>query len=78
MDNFALPVSREVLYNELEMGRSILEKWATVVEKGIPGIDGQPAPPMETERVLRELIGELQVISGKCDTLADILSAAIV
>ena len=77
MEQIGLAVSPEVLHNELELSRSILEKWTKLVGNGIPGID-KPAAPHEVEKFLRELVGELQVVSGNCDTLAEILGAAIV
>jgi hypothetical protein len=77
MNQAGLPVSPNVLYNELETARSILEKWTKAVGEGIPMVD-QPGSPDALESFLRTLVGELQVVSGKCDTLAEILGAAIV
>lgn len=78
MEQIALPISPDVLHNELETARAIMDKWTTLIgEKGIPGVD-TPAPLQDTERFLREMIGELQVVSGKCDTLAEVVGAAIV
>lgn len=76
MDQFALPISQNVLFNQLELSRSILEKWTKQVES-LPGIN-TPGGPADLERVLREMIGELQLVSGQCESLAEILGTAIV
>jgi len=70
-----LPVSPEVMKNELETARAIMVKWQEKMDN-VPGVH-LPANPEELERFLRELIGELQVVSGKCDTLAEALSSAV-
>lgn len=76
MDQFALPISQNVLFNQLELSRGILEKWTKQVE-ALPGINA-PGGPVELERVLREMIGELQLVSGQCESLAEIIGTAIV
>ena len=67
-----LPVSREVLLAELEAARSILTKWQELVSAGIPGVD-LPAPEDETEGFVTELSGELLIVAGKCQTLAEVV-----
>ena len=77
MESISLPISPDVLHNELESARAIMEKWTQLVSKGIPGVD-VPASPEASERFLRELVGELQLVSGRCDTVVEVLSGALV
>ena len=72
----SLPVSPDVLHNELETARSILDKWTKLVDKGVPGVD-TPANPEQLDRFLREMCGELQIVSGRCDTLVEVLGNAL-
>jgi hypothetical protein len=71
-----LSVSTEVIQNELETVRAIVEKWQKKIEQ-MPGVTIPTQDPAAFENYLRELIGELQVISGKCDTLAEALGASL-
>ncbi len=70
-----LPVSREVLLKELETAGQYIEKWRTRVEEGLPGIDVPATGDAEQglETFLREMCGELQIVSGKCTTLSEVL-----
>lgn len=77
MENFALPVSQAALHNQLELARGILAKWVQTADEGLPGVH-VPGSPIDTERTLRELIGELQLVAGQCQTLAEVLQTAIV
>jgi len=74
-----LTASPEVIHNELETCIAILTKWKGKTEQ-IPGIHipvtGDRAP-QALEAWLRELVGELQIVSGKCDTLADVLASSV-
>jgi hypothetical protein len=70
-----LSVSKEVVLKELETAKAYLAKWEQRLEEGIPEIDfpatGNSSNALED--FLRELCGELRVVSGKCDTLAEVL-----
>jgi vacuolar-type H+-ATPase subunit E/Vma4 len=68
-----LNLSSKVLRVELETAKDILQKWLTQLEEGLPVID-VPADADHLEQMLREIVGELRVVSGKCDTLAEILA----
>lgn len=74
-----LPISKEVLLKELETAREYLDKWHQRVQDGIPGLDIPATGTAEEhiEEFMRELYGELRVVSGKCDTLSDVLSEAL-
>lgn len=71
-----LPISREMLLQELVTARDFLAKWHQKVEEGIPGVDIPAAGNAEAfaEAFLREMCGELMVISAKCETLSEILA----
>jgi len=69
-----LPVSPDVIHSELEAARDILNKWIKKVgEDGLPNIDIPGSDEQALGNFLNELVGELQVVSGKCDTLADVI-----
>lgn len=69
-----LPISPDVIHSELVAGRDILTKWIEKLDKeGVPNIDHPGADPRALEFFLTELVGELQVVSGKCDTVADVI-----
>ncbi len=76
MEQISLPVSADVLHNELESARGILAKWTDIVNNGLPCID-KPANPTELDKLLREMCGELQIVSGRCDTLVEVLSGTL-
>lgn len=76
MDQVTLPISPDVLHNELEGARSILEKWVKLVGDGLPCID-QPGNPEQLDQLIRELVGELQIVSGRCDTLVEVLGSSL-
>jgi hypothetical protein len=74
-----LPISREVLIKELETAKDYLDKWLQKVEAGIPGIDIPASGSAENhiEDFVREFCGEMRVVSGKCDTLSEVMSEAL-
>lgn len=67
-----LPVSREVILSELDAARAILQKWDEAVRAGIPGVDVH-APEEALEEFVAQLSGELLIVTGKCQTLAEVL-----
>jgi len=71
-----MSVSPQVIQNELETIDAIIKKWQTKIEQ-MPGVTIPCADPAAFENALRELIGELQVVSGKCDTLAEALGTSL-
>ena len=71
-----LTVSTPVIQNELETAKKIIEKWQEKIEM-LPGVNVPAGDPAAFENYMREFIGELQVISGKCDTLAEALSGSL-
>jgi hypothetical protein len=73
-----LPVDQETLVKELASARELLAKWEELVTRGLPGIHVPVTGDKEEEQIefLRIMIGELRIISGKCDTLVAVLEAA--
>lgn len=74
-----LPISVEVLTSELDTARSYIDKWLTKIrEEGLPGIDVPVSgdPDVHLERFVREMCNELRIVSGKCDTLAQVVLEA--
>ena len=67
-----LPITPDVLHNELETARAILDKWTQIVNNGLPGID-TPAPQEALDQLIWQMRGELQIVSGRCDTLVEVL-----
>lgn len=70
-----LTISREVLLKELETAREYIDRQIARVTAGIPGID-LPASgdgDQHIEEFVRELCGELRIVSGKCDNLAEVV-----
>lgn len=69
-------VSREVILNELRSARDYLDRWIGAVSSEIPGVDIPASGDVDVKQdsFVRELCGELRVVSGKCDTLAEVLA----
>jgi hypothetical protein len=69
-----LPISPDVMYDELKGARAILDKWIKKLEdKQIPNIDMPGTDPNALAYFLNELVGELHVASNKCDSIAEII-----
>ena len=73
-----LPVSPDTIYDEIQSAKAILARWEERLEKrSIPGIDA-PGGEEQLLDYMRELCGELQVVSNKCHGLAVILAENLV
>mgnify|MGYP003431495341 FL=1 len=70
----SLAISREVLKEELLLAQRILTKWQNKLDEGVPGLDYPAADEVQAEMFVRELVAEFQVVSGKLDNLASVLS----
>jgi hypothetical protein len=75
MSLLVLPVSPDLIHEELQGTINILTKWLDAVNKGVPGVD-IPGPDVEEalDNFLRELTGELLLAAGKAHNLAVVLS----
>lgn len=75
MSNVLMPISADVLYDEIESAEKLLAKWKGILNEGLPGLD-IPASDAEVkfEAVMREMTGELFLASGKLQNLAVILA----
>lgn len=69
-----IPVSKEVLNEEIGLAQRILKKWENLIAKGVPGQDF-PAEEAAMDSYVREFVAELLVVSGKLETLANIINA---
>ena len=71
----SLPINPETIHEELLSVERLVVKWRESIGKGIVGID-LPAPDAEVklEAYMREFIGELLLVSGKCQNMALILA----
>jgi len=67
-----LPVSPDLIHDELESAKKILEKWIEKVKAGLPVVDN-PGDEMQLDLFIRELCGELRVCAGKCGNLSEVL-----
>lgn len=71
----SLPINPETIYEELQSVEKLVAKWRKSIGDGIVGVD-KPAPDSEAklEAYMREFIGELMLVSGKCQNMALILA----
>lgn len=67
-----LTVSPDLIVDELESAKKILEKWIKKVNDGLPVID-EPGDQEQLSLLLRELTGELRICAGKCGNLAEVI-----
>lgn len=72
-----LPISKEVLLDELEAAQRYLTKWIDKSKAGIPGYDlaatGLSGPEESAELFIRELCSELRIVAGKCELLSEVV-----
>ena len=69
-----ISISPDVMKAELDTAVAILKKWSDQISEGIPGVD-IAASEDALDNFLRNLVGELKVVAGKCDTLAEVLAS---
>lgn len=74
-----LTLSREVMLEELRTAQSYLQKWTSQLEAGIPGVHVPATESSEAyvEHLIREMCGELRVVAGKCETLAEVFQDSL-
>lgn len=68
-----LPISKLVLIEELTLAQRILNKWQQKLADGIPGVE-LPAAEEEREFFLQEFCGELMLLAGKFERVAEIMA----
>lgn len=73
-----IPLSPQVLLQEVLASRDILSKWVEKIQDGIPGVDvpmSGDAPVGERLDVwVLELMGELHLVSGKMANVVSVFS----
>ena len=67
-----LTVNPDVVVDELESTKKILDKWLVKFNKGLPVVD-EPGSEEQLELLMREFCGELRICAGKCGNLAAVL-----
>lgn len=68
-----LALSPDVIHEELQGVQKLINKWTGIVNNGIPGVD-TPASEEAAEKFLRQLVGELLFVAGRCQNMALILA----
>ena len=71
-----LPLTKDVVREDLELTRKIIVKWLAELEEGFPGVD-KPSPPQNVEEFLTAFCGELRFVSDKCASMANLLSGMV-
>ncbi len=69
-----IPMSKEILGEELNMTQKVITKWQHKLAAGIPGQDG-PATEQVVDEYCREFVAEMLILAGKLETIANIVSA---
>lgn len=72
-----LPISKEVLGDEIALAQKVLTKWQQRLEQGVPGIDFPVADEVATELFVRELVGELLMLAGKLESIGNVIAGAL-
>jgi len=74
-----LSISSDVLSAELVSLKAIIDKWAEKTSEGVPGVDfpieGNTPPEERLDVWLNELIGELRLVSGRAEVVAQVLAS---
>lgn len=68
-----LPISPTLILDELKGIQAITNKWIERITEGIPTLTFE-ARDEDYEMFIKHLVGELRVLAGKGDNLADIIS----
>lgn len=74
-----LPVSPDLLHDEMRSVQKILEKHIQRLNAGLPGIDGPSTEGGEAAlaAVLKEMVGELYYGASKLESLARVLNGEV-
>lgn len=76
-----LPISSQVLLAELQSVKAVIDKWVEKTSTGIPGVDipveGNTPPEERLDRWLSEIVGELRLVSGKTENVAQVLASTL-
>lgn len=72
-----LPVSTEVILEELGAVRRILEKWElTIRDQGIPAVETE-APAEDMTYFLKQFCGELEICSSRIHSLGAVIDESL-
>jgi hypothetical protein len=73
----SLPITPNVIYDEIKSAREILQRWEERFAQPIPSIDS-PGSEEQLVQMLRELTGELLVVANKTNGLSVILTERLI
>lgn len=68
-----IPISPTIAIDEMVGIQKIVEKWIERVKEGIPTLNFE-ARDEDFELFMKQWVGELRILSGIGDNLADVLS----
>lgn len=69
-----LSVDQDTILSELKTSKAILDKWIENIGAGVPVLDIPTSSPEQLEDFVRALCGELLIVTGKCESLSNVLS----
>jgi hypothetical protein len=72
-----LPISKEVLGDEIALAQKVLAKWQQRLEQGVPGMDFPATDEVAAELFVRELVGEFLMLAGKLESIGNVIAGAI-
>lgn len=73
-----IPIASQTLLDEMSSIKVIVDKWVEKVAAGVPGTDTIPSGMDSGQRLdvwITELVGELRLVSGKTENIAQIISS---
>ena len=70
-----IPMSPVIAINEMDNIKKIIDKWLERVNEGIPCVTFE-APDDQFDMFMKHWVGELRLLAGSADNLADVLSGA--
>ena len=73
-----IPIASETLLAEMTSIKAIVDKWVEKVSAGVPGEDSVPTgmvPEQSLDVWITELVGELRLLSGKTENIAQVISS---
>lgn len=68
-----IALSPDTIRSELKTVAGLVGYWQERLEQGVPGVE-MPGTDEALEAVLRQFVGEMLFVSGKCQNMAMILA----
>ncbi len=73
-----IPIASQTLLDELQSIKALVDKWCEKVSEGVPGEDMAPTGMGTSQQIdvwVTELIGELRLVAGKTENIAQVISS---